>query len=74
VVCFVGVDGPEVSGERIAMRVLQGGHDVPPEKLAERFPPTLRNLGRAIRELPHLLVFDNGDLSRPFRKVAVFGV
>jgi predicted ABC-type ATPase len=72
VLCFIGVDGPAVSEERVAMRVLQGGHDVPARKLEERYPRTLQNLARAIRELPHVLVFDNGDLGRPFRRVAVF--
>jgi len=72
VLCFIGVDGPEVSEERVAMRVLQGGHDVPTKKLKERYPRTLRNLARAIRELPHVLVFDNSDLAHPFRKVAAF--
>lgn len=70
VLCFIGVDGPAVSEERVAMRVLQGGHDVPARKLKERFPRTMRNLAQALRELPHVLVFDNGDLTRPFRKVA----
>jgi len=54
------------------MRVLQGGHDVPTTKLKERFPRTLRNLRKAIQVLPHVLAFDNGDLARPFRKVAEF--
>ncbi len=72
VLCFIGIDGPEVSEERVAMRVLQGGHDVPTRKLKERFPRTLRNLAKAIRELPHVIVFDNGDLERPFRLVAVY--
>jgi len=72
VLCFIGLDGPERSEERVAMRVLQGGHDVPAEKLKERFPRTMKNLSGAIRDLPHVLVFDNGDLHRPFRKVAVF--
>jgi predicted ABC-type ATPase len=72
VLCFIGLDGPERSEERVAMRVLQGGHDVPAEKLKARFPRTMKNLGGAIRELPHVLVFDNGDLRRPFRKIAVF--
>lgn len=54
------------------MRVLQGGHDVPTEKLKERYPRTLKNLAGAIRDLPHVLVFDNADLGRPFRMVAVF--
>jgi predicted ABC-type ATPase len=72
VLCFVGVDGPAVSEERVAMRVAQGGHDVPSGKLAARFPRTLRNLARAIRVLPHVIVYDNGDLARPFRRVATF--
>jgi predicted ABC-type ATPase len=72
VLCFIGVDGPEVSEERVAMRVLQGGHDVPTTKLKARYPRTLKNLALAVRELPHVLVFDNGDLGRPFRKVAEF--
>ncbi len=72
VLCFVGIDGPSVSEERVAMRLLQGGHDVPSKKLRERYPRTQRNLAIAIRELPHVLVYDNGDLRRPFRKVAEF--
>jgi predicted ABC-type ATPase len=70
VLCFIGIDGPAVSEERVAMRVLQGGHDVPSRKLEERYPRTLENLARAVRVLPHVLVFDNGDLGRPFRMVA----
>ena len=54
------------------MRVAQGGHDVPSEKLVSRFPRTLANLRSAIRELPHVLIFDNDDLRSPFRRVAVF--
>lgn len=72
VVCFIGVAGPATSEERVAMRVLQGGHDVPTEKLVARFPRTMANLRRAIRELPHVIVFDNDDLARPFRRVAQF--
>jgi len=72
VVCYIGIAGPEVSEERVAMRVSQGGHDVPSEKLRLRFPRTIENLKRAIQELPHVLIFDNNDLNSPFRQVAVF--
>jgi predicted ABC-type ATPase len=72
VLCFIGLESPGLSDERVAMRVLQGGHDVPPEKLVARYPRTIENLRRAIRELPYVLVFDNSDLQRPFRKIAVF--
>jgi predicted ABC-type ATPase len=41
--CFIGIAGPEVSEERVAMR-----------------------------EVAHVWVFDNDDLRRPFRLVAVY--
>lgn len=71
VLCFIGVSGPEISEQRVAMRVSQGGHDVPSEKLVSRFPRTLANLKAALRELGHVLIFDNDDLANPFRKVAL---
>jgi predicted ABC-type ATPase len=54
------------------MRVSQGGHDVPTEKLVKSFPRRMANLKAAIRELPHVLVFDDDDLRTPFRQAAVF--
>ena len=71
VLCFIGLSGPESSEQRVAIRVSQGGHDVPSEKLVARFPRTMANLKAAIRELPHVLIFDNDDLAAPFRTVAV---
>ena len=60
VLCFIGVSSADVSEERVAMRVTQGGHDVPTEKLASRFPRTLADLMAAVQELPCVLVFDTG--------------
>jgi len=71
VLCFIGLSSPAVSEQRVAMRVAQGGHDVPSDKLLARFPRTLANLKTAMRELSHVLVFDNDDLRRPFRRVAI---
>ena len=72
VLCFIGIADANISEQRVALRVSQGGHDVPTEKLMARFPRTLANLAAAIRELPCVLVFDNDDLRTPFRHVAVF--
>jgi predicted ABC-type ATPase len=72
VVCYIGIDGPETSEQRVAMRVSQGGHDVPSDRLVSRFPRTLSNLQAAIAALPFVWVFDNQDLRRPFRRVGVF--
>lgn len=72
VLCFIGLESVRASEERVAMRVAQGGHDVPPTKLRSRYPRTLRNLAAAIRDLPHVVVYDNSDLATPFREVARF--
>jgi predicted ABC-type ATPase len=72
VVCFIGLADSDRSEERVAMRVSQGGHNVPTDKLTTRFPRTMTNLKQAIRELPCVLVFDNDDLRTPFRLAAIF--
>src|SRR5205823_6609520 len=68
--CFIGISGPQKSEERVAMRVSQGGHDVPTNKLLDRYPRILVNLKAAIQELPHVWLFDNDDPRVPFRLVA----
>ena len=72
VLYFVGISAWKISEQRVAMRVSQGGHDVPSEKLAARFPRTLANLKAAIQKLPLVLVFDNEDIGSSYRKVAEF--
>jgi predicted ABC-type ATPase len=67
---FIGIAGPEISDDRVAMRVSQGGHDVPQSKLVERFPRIMNNLKRALAELANVWVFDNSDLVRGNRLVA----
>lgn len=70
--CFIGISGPEACEQRVAMRVSQGGHDVPADKLESRYPRTLANLRQALREVQHVRVYDNDDLRCPFRLVAVY--
>lgn len=71
VLCYIGVSGPEVAQRRVAMRVSQGGHDVPDEELSSRYPRTLASLATALRRLPTVLLFDNEDLNAPYRLLAV---
>jgi predicted ABC-type ATPase len=72
VVCFIGLDSAASADERVAMRVLQGGHDVPMEKVRDRYARSLENLALAILKLPLVWVYDNSDLASPFRKSAEF--
>ena len=54
------------------MRVSQGGHDVPEEKLRSRFSRTLANLRPPSRGYLMSSIYDNSDLNVPYRQVAVF--
>jgi predicted ABC-type ATPase len=69
VLIFIKIDNPEESIRRVAMRVSQGGHDVPDEKLNARFERTHANLKRAIERLQHVIVYSNQDLSKSFQLV-----
>jgi predicted ABC-type ATPase len=72
VLCFIGISGADVSEQRVAMRVTQGGHDVPTEKLESRYPRTMANLKTALLEIGYVWIFDNDDLRTPYRLVAVY--
>lgn len=71
ILIYIGISDAGISEERVAMGMSQGGHSVPPEKIESRFPRTLENLRTAARELPHVLIYDNDDLSNPYRLVAI---
>jgi predicted ABC-type ATPase len=72
VMIFIRIDSLYTSRQRVAMWVLQGGHDVTDEKLGARFQRTLANLERAITMLPVVIIFDNTDLAPPFQLAAVY--
>jgi predicted ABC-type ATPase len=69
---FIRIHDVETSVQRVSIRVAQGGHDVPDEKLRSRFARTLANLQLAIDRLPHVLIYDNSDLSQPYQLVATY--
>jgi predicted ABC-type ATPase len=74
VLFFIGTAGPEISEERVALRVTQGGHEVPADKLRQRYPRILMNLKAAIPVLPHVFILDNSDLRTPYRLVAILEI
>jgi predicted ABC-type ATPase len=72
VLCFIGLESAALSDDRVAMRVMQGGHDVAAAKIKHRYPRSLDNLRRAIATLQHVRVYDNSDLAHPYRKIAQY--
>ena len=69
---FIGIAGPELSAMRVEQRVRHGGHDVPDEKLRQRFPRTLENLRAAIPVVDEAWVLDNSSYAAPYRVIAVY--
>ncbi len=66
---FIGIPTAQFSDMRVSIRVSKGGHDVPRDKLAERFPRILENLRKALVSLRNLRVYDNSSMKRPYRLV-----
>jgi len=72
VLFFIRIENVNKSVGRVAMRVARGGHDVPDEKLQSRFERTKANLRRAINRLPHVVIYDNTNLSQPYQLVEMY--
>lgn len=56
---FVGTDDPNTNIERVALRVAQGGHDVPRDRIVARWARTMEQLHKAVRLADRTFVFDN---------------
>ena len=57
---------------RVAERVRRGGHDVPEQKVRERYDRLWQLIARAAARADRTHFFDNSRAATPFRLVAVF--
>lgn len=62
---FVGLASPELHIERVRRRVAAGGHDIPEEKIRQRFTTSRANLVRLLPHLASLYVYDNSAEAWP---------
>lgn len=56
---YVATDDPGINASRVSERYEQGGHDVPPDKIAARYVRSLANLPNALPHLSRAFFFDN---------------
>jgi predicted ABC-type ATPase len=69
VIFHVNVRQPDLSVARVAQRVLEGEHDVPEDKIRERYdrnPPLIRQAALAADQA---FVYDNSRLNQPMARV-----
>jgi predicted ABC-type ATPase len=56
---FVSTHNPEINIKRVEGRVAAGGHNVPTNKIVERYERTMNNLYEAVRIAYRAYIFDN---------------
>jgi len=62
---FVGLSSPELHMQRVRSRVARGGHNIPEEKIRERYDRSRINLIELMPRLTELRVFDNSFEADP---------
>jgi predicted ABC-type ATPase len=62
---YVGLDSVERHIARVRSRVAQGGHDIPAERIRERYTQSRLNLIRLLPRLTELLLYDNSEEADP---------
>lgn len=67
VVVFIRIPSADYSALRVSQRVREGGHNVPADKLRDRFARTQSNVREALAIADLGLVFDNDNTHNPFR-------
>ena len=66
---YVGLDSAELAKSRVAQRVRDGGHGIPPEDIERRYTESLENLKKVIPECDCVNIYDN---TKSFRMIASF--
>jgi len=62
---YVGLNSPELHIARVRSRVARGGHDIPEEKIRERYTQSRLNLIHLLPQLTELLVYNNSEEADP---------
>ena len=62
---YVGLDSVELHIARVRARAAKGGHDIPDQRIRDRYPRSLLNLIRLMPKLTALRVYDNSVEADP---------
>lgn len=61
---YVATEDPDINVSRVASRVAQGGHDVSPEKIFDRYYRSLELLAEAVQYANRAYIFDNSSAEK----------
>ena len=63
---FIATESPELNVRRVRQRVQLDGHDVPEDRIRQRYVRTLALLPEAMECVDEVVLFDNTSVLRPF--------
>lgn len=64
---FISTQDPKINQERVLSRASLGGHNVPPDKILDRYRKTMDNLYDALLASDRAFLFDNSGNREPHR-------
>lgn len=58
---FIATEDPVINVQRVRNRVIEGGHDVPEDKIISRYSRSIANLPQAIKHSTRAFLFDTSE-------------
>ena len=68
-IVYIGLSSPAIAIERVRMRKVKGGHNVPPADVRRRYRRSLANLAKIYGISDRLVVLDNSSARTPMRRL-----
>jgi predicted ABC-type ATPase len=71
ILVYIHLIDPSLNEARVYQRTLEGGHDVPAEKIRSRIPRTMKNVRTALSLVDEAWILDNSSESNRFQPVVI---
>jgi predicted ABC-type ATPase len=71
ILVYIHLNDPSLNEARVYQRTLEGGHNVPAEKIRSRIPRTMKNIKTALPLVDEAWLLDNSSGQNRFKQIAI---
>ncbi|MDR3629609.1 MAG: AAA family ATPase [Desulfocapsaceae bacterium] len=71
ILVYIHLNDPSLNEARVYQRTLEGGHNVPAEKIRSRIPRTVKNIKTALPLVDEAWLLDNSSGQNRFQQIAI---
>ena len=71
ILVYINLTDPSLNEARVYQRTLEGGHDVPAEKIHSRIPRTMKNIKTVLPLVDEAWILDNSSGQNRFQQIAI---